>query len=136
MRKLLISLIGIASSSFALANVLDNGTYNGYLQQVGYQTDKASGAVLNDQVDISIPILSSLNAVSGKLTGTIIATTDSSQNCISNPSFSAKLGSITVTASDLVLNNCKYDNGTFTGSYNAVVLGQYKIVGNFSFTKD
>lgn len=137
MRKLLISLIALCTSSITLANVLDNGNYDGYLQQLGSNQDAASGNILNDQVDIYIPILSALGATSGKLTGTIITTTNNTDNCINNAIFTAKLQGMTITASNVTLNNCKYENGIFSGNYDAdIANGFFHSNGVFSFTKN
>ncbi len=136
MRKLLISLLFLTTSSITLANVLDNGSYTGYLQQTGYKEDAAVGSILNDQVDIYIPVLSALGASNGLLNGTIIPTNSTTENCITNAKFSAKLHGIPITASNITLTNCKYENGTFSGNYNAVVIPGISHKGIFSFNKN
>jgi len=131
MRKLLFSLIALASSSVVLANQLDNGNYTGYLQQEGYNQDAANGSILNDGVDISIPVLSALGAKNGHLTGTIIK---NDGNCIQNASFTAIKTGMPIKASSVVLTNCTYVNHIFSGNYDAVVLGMFHNKGKFSFT--
>jgi hypothetical protein len=131
MRKILLSLMALASSSVVLANQLDNGNYTGYLQQDGSVQDAATGKILNDSVDISIPTLTALGAIDGHLTGTII---QNDTNCIQNASFNAKKGFFPVSASSVVLTNCNYSNHIFSGNYDAVVFGVVHNKGKFSFT--
>ncbi|MBY0379320.1 MAG: hypothetical protein K2P99_02850 [Burkholderiales bacterium] len=136
MRKLLLVLCTIGSISFSFANQIDNGTYQGYLQQDSFGQDVATGTSMNDSVNINIPKLTALNATNGVLTGTLNGNlnTKPDANCIDNTNFSATKLGMKIVASSVTLTNCTYKNNVLRGNFDAVLFGLFHNKGVFNFT--
>jgi len=141
MRKLLISLCAASCFSLAYANYLPNDNYEGFLQSAKGTIDHADASktqIENDNIVVSLPTLQDIKATDGSLSGQVVnmgqgATTD----CVANASFSAKKFGIPVSASNVHIFNCSFDDasGTFSGKYSADVPLFGTQTGTFQFQR-